>query len=90
MAGGYAGNLGLYFIGMKVVGGREGIRTPDPLLAKRAGENTNVLCWCRLHGKSTKSPLPKCPDVVPSFAYGQLHLRKQRGHSLRYIGTYLE
>jgi len=35
MEGGYGGNLGLYFIEMNMVGGREGIRTPDPLLAKQ-------------------------------------------------------
>jgi hypothetical protein len=50
-----------------MVGGREGIRTPDPLLAKQVGENTKVLRWCRLHGLSTKFSLSKRTEVVPSF-----------------------
>jgi hypothetical protein len=53
-----------------VVGGREGIRTPDPLLAKRVVESTKVLRWCRLHGKPSNFPFFKCPEVVPSSGSG--------------------
>jgi hypothetical protein len=56
-----------HVIEMHVVGGREGIRTPDPLLAKQVGKNTKVLRWCRLHGLSSKFSLFKCTEVVPSF-----------------------
>ena len=48
-------------------GGRGGTRTPGPLLAKQGGENTKRLCWCRLHGKSTKFSLFNCPEVVPNI-----------------------
>ena len=51
----------------EIVGGRDGIRTRNPLLAKQVGENTKVLRWCRLHGLSTKFSLSKCTEVVPSF-----------------------
>jgi len=51
---------------IELIGGREGIRTPDPLLAKRAVENTKWLRWCRLHEKSAKFPLLKCTEVVPN------------------------
>jgi hypothetical protein len=51
----------------KKIGGRDRVRTGDPLLAKQVGENTKVLQWCRLHGLSTKFSLSKCTEVVPSF-----------------------
>ena len=35
MAGGYAGNLALYFIEINMIGGRGGTRTRGPLLAKQ-------------------------------------------------------
>ena len=47
-------------------GGRDRDRTGDPLLAKRAVENTKWLLWCRLHGKPAKFPLLKYTEVVPS------------------------
>src|SRR5215469_4313695 len=52
------------------IGGREGIRTPDPLLAKRAGQNTKQLCWCRLHENQRDSRSLKCPEVVPNKPVG--------------------
>src|ERR1700741_4992031 len=52
---------------VKRIGGRGGTRTPGPLLAKQGGENTKRLCWCRLHGKSTKFSLFNCPEVVPNI-----------------------
>jgi len=51
----------------KLVDGREEILTPDPLLAKQGGGNTKRLCWCRLHGKSTKFSLFNCPEVVQNI-----------------------
>jgi hypothetical protein len=49
------------------VGGREGIRTPNPLLAKNRGQNTNSFVWCRLHGKPAEFPLSQmfrsCPEL---------------------------
>jgi len=38
---------------VKKIGGRGRVRTGDPLLAKRAEENTKVLRWCRLHENPT-------------------------------------
>ena len=43
-----------------------GIEPATPLLAKLGGENTKCFDWCRLHGKSTKFPLPKRPEAVPN------------------------
>jgi len=54
---------------VKRIGGRDRVRTGDPLLAKRAEENTKVLRWCRLHGKSTRFPLLNCPEVVPKCCH---------------------
>lgn len=56
------------------IGGRGGTRTRCPLLAKRAGENTKQLCWCRLHGNQPDSRSLKCPEVVPKF-----HLHQTTG-----------
>lgn len=48
------------------IGGRGGTRTRGPLLAMQVGKNTKCFVWCRLHGKSAKFPLSKCPEVVPN------------------------
>jgi len=39
---------------------------PACLLARRTGENTEQVCWCRLRGESTKFALLKYPEVVPN------------------------
>jgi hypothetical protein len=62
-----------------MLGGREGIRTPDPLLAKQMVKNTKVLRWCRLHGKSTKFSLSSCPEVVPNAPSAWLSLIAESG-----------
>jgi hypothetical protein len=50
MAGGYAGNVALYFIEINMIGGRDRDRTGDPLLAKRGSKFTKS---CR----SRRNPL---------------------------------
>jgi len=55
----------------KDFGGRGRDRTGAPLLAKRTGENTEQVCWCRLRGESMKFPLFKYPEVVPNRGIGK-------------------
>src|SRR6516162_1914096 len=74
-------------------GGREGIRTPDPLLAKQVGKNTKLPCWCRLHEKPSKFPLFNCPEVVPNGSIKHLGHRQsdqRRNKQTRFVQSHFE
>ena len=38
----------LHFVGPRKYGGRDRVRTCDPLLAKQIGQKSKCLFWCRL------------------------------------------
>jgi len=47
-------------------GGREGIRAPDPLLANKAGQNTNGFVDVAYTENQRNFRSLKCPEVVPN------------------------
>src|ERR1700675_2772162 len=67
------------------VGGRDRVRTCDPLLAKQTGKNTKGFVWCRYTENWRNFCSLKCPEVVPNFSAPlnfrmQFHVRSAIGN----------